>query len=162
MQHRSLLVFIWMFSLISCGLFAQGTDRTLTIIKPDGVEANHIGDILGRFEKDGFHIAAVKMTRLSKEKAKEFYAEHKERPFYNDLVNFMSSGPIVVAVLEAPNAVLKGRELIGSTNPQKAGKGTIRAEFGKSTEQNAVHGSDSLESAKREISFFFRSEEIFR
>lgn len=137
------------------------TEQTLSIIKPDAVAANHIGEIIAHFEKAGLHIAAIKMQHLTKQQAEEFYAVHKERPFFPDLVVFMSSGPIVAMVLEGPNAIANNRTLMGATDPKKATPDTIRAKIGESVQRNAVHGSDSLESAKKEIPFFFKSSEIF-
>lgn len=134
--------------------------RTLSIIKPDAVKKGVIGQILSRFEANGLRIAAIKKLYLTKEQAGEFYAVHKERPFYKDLVEFMTSGPVVVSVLEGENAVAKNRELMGATNPKEAAKGTIRADFAESIDANAVHGSDSLENAKIEIDFFFSGLEI--
>lgn len=136
-------------------------EKTLSIIKPDAVKKNVIGEILARFEKNGLKIAAIKKLKLSKEQAGKFYAVHKERPFFKDLVEFMTSGPVVVSVLEGDNAVLKNRELMGATNPKEAKLGTIRADFAESIDANAVHGSDSLENAKVEVDFFFKSDEIF-
>lgn len=133
---------------------------TLSIIKPDAVKKGVIGQILSRFEANGLRIAAIKKLYLTKEQAGEFYAVHKERPFYKDLVEFMTSGPVVVSVLEGENAVAKNRELMGATNPKEAAKGTIRADFAESIDANAVHGSDSLENAKIEIEFFFNKLEI--
>lgn len=137
-----------------------GAEQTLSIIKPDGVEKNHIGEILSLFEKNGLHIAAMKMIKMTPQQASEFYADLKERPFYPDLVKFMSSSPVVVSVLEGDNAVKKNREIMGATDPKKAAKGTIRAIFSESIDKNTVHGSDSLESAKKEISFFFSPNEV--
>lgn len=134
--------------------------RTLSIIKPDAVKKGVIGQILSRFEANGLRIAAIKKLYLTKEQAGEFYAVHKERPFFKDLVEFMTSGPVVVSVLEGENAVAKNRELMGATNPKEAAKGTIRADFAESIDANAVHGSDSLENAKIEIEFFFNKLEI--
>lgn len=134
--------------------------RTLSIIKPDAVKKGVIGQILSRFESNGLRIAAIKKLYLTKEQAGEFYAVHRERPFYKDLVEFMTSGPVVVSVLEGENAVAKNRELMGATNPKEAAKGTIRADFAESIDANAVHGSDSLENAKIEIEFFFNKLEI--
>lgn len=136
-------------------------EKTLSIIKPDAVKKNVIGEILARFEKNGLKIAAIKKLWLSKEQAGEFYAVHKERPFFKDLVEFMTSGPVVVSVLEGANAVALNRELMGATNPKEAKPGTIRADFAESIDANAVHGSDSLENAKNEITFFFKESEIF-
>lgn len=130
-------------------------ERTLSIIKPDAVKKNHIGEIIARFEKNGLHIVAAQMLQLSETQAKKFYEIHKERPFYNDLVNFMISGPVMVMVLEGENAVLKNREIMGATNPKDAAPGTIRKDFASSIDENAVHGSDSLENAGIEIEFFF-------
>lgn len=130
-------------------------EQTLSIIKPDAVKKNVIGKIVDRFESNGLKIVAMKRIRLSRCDAKDFYAVHKERPFYDELVDFMVSGPVVVMVLEGLNAVAKNRELMGSTNPKEAAAGTIRADFAESIDANAVHGSDSLENAKREIAFFF-------
>ncbi len=138
----------------------MSTERTLSIIKPDAVGNNHIGDILARFEKQGLHIVAAKMKHLSQSEAESFYAVHKERPFFKDLVSFMIMGPVLVSVLEGNNAVLKNREIMGATDPQKAEAHTIRKDFAKSIDANAVHGSDSLDNAKTEISFFFKPEEI--
>ncbi len=134
--------------------------RTLSIIKPDAVKKNVVGKIIDRFESNGLRIAAAKKIKLSKCDAKAFYAVHKDRPFFNDLVDFMVSGPVVVMVLEGENAVAKNRELMGTTNPKEAAKGTIRADFADSIDANAVHGSDSLENAAVEIAFFFASREI--
>ena len=136
------------------------TERTLSIIKPDAVAKNLIGQINSRFEATGLRIAAAKMLRLSREQAEGFYAVHKERPFFNDLVKFMSSGPVMVQVLEGENAVLKNRDTMGATNPKDAEAGTVRADFAESIDHNAVHGSDSQENAAIEISFFFQPEEI--
>ena len=135
-------------------------EQTLSIIKPDAVQKNVIGKIIDRFESNGLRIAAMKKIRLSRCDAKDFYAVHKERPFFNDLVDFMVSGPVVVMVLEGLNAVAKNRELMGATNPKEAAPGTIRADFADSIDANAVHGSDSLEDAKREVAFFFSTREI--
>lgn len=135
-------------------------ERTLSIIKPDAVAGNHIGEIYARFEKAGLKIVAAKMLHLDDEKAGGFYAEHKERPFYNDLKAFMTSGPVVVSVLEGENAVASHRELMGATNPKEAAEGTIRADFAQSIDENAVHGSDSTTSAEREIAYFFAAEEV--
>lgn len=135
-------------------------EMTLSIIKPDAVAANHIGDVVKIFEANGLRIAAIKMTQLTPQKAGEFYAVHKDRPFYKDLVSFMSSGPVVVMVLQGDNAVAKNRELMGATDPQKAAEGTIRKQFAESMSKNAVHGSDAKETAAEEIAFFFKPEEI--
>jgi nucleoside-diphosphate kinase len=130
-------------------------EQTFSIIKPDAVAKNIIGEIYSRFEKGGLRIVAAKMLHLTKEQAQGFYAVHKERPFYNDLVEFMTSGPVMVQVLEGDNAILKNRELMGATNPQDAEPGTIRADFATTVDENAVHGSDGPETAKEEIAFFF-------
>lgn len=135
--------------------------RTLSIIKPDAVKKGVIGKIIDRFESNGLKIAAIKKIRLSKCDAKAFYAVHKDRPFFNDLVDFMVSGPVVVMVLEGEDAVAKNRKLMGATNPKEAEAGTIRADFAESIDANAVHGSDSLENAAIEIAFFFSQREIF-
>ena len=135
-------------------------EQTLSIIKPDATKKGVIGKIIDRFESNGLRIAAAKKIQLSVEDAKKFYEVHASRPFYNDLVEFMTSGPVVVMVLEGQNAVLKNRELMGATNPEEAAPGTIRADFAESIDANAVHGSDSLENAKIEIAFFFASREI--
>ena len=133
----------------------MATEQTLSIIKPDAVAKNVIGKIYSRFEENGLKIVQAKMAHLSKEDAEGFYAVHKERPFFNDLVTFMTSGPVMIQVLEGDNAVLKNRELMGATNPKEAAPGTIRADFAESIDANAVHGSDSLENAKIEIEYFF-------
>ncbi len=136
-------------------------ERTLSIIKPDAVAKNVIGEIYARFEKAGLHIVAARMLYLSVERAQEFYLIHKERPFYHDLVGFMTSGPVMVQVLEGENAITKNRELMGATNPKEAAPGTIRADFAEDIDANAVHGSDGYETAEREIAFFFTPEEIY-
>ncbi len=135
-------------------------ERTISIIKPDAVAKNAIGDIYARFEKAGLKIIAARMLHLSQEQAEGFYAEHKERPFFNDLVSFMTSGPVMVQVLEGENAVLTNRDLMGATNPAEAEAGTIRADFAQSIDENAVHGSDSTESAAREIAYFFTEDQL--
>ncbi|WP_024787688.1 MULTISPECIES: nucleoside-diphosphate kinase [unclassified Lebetimonas] len=135
-------------------------EQTLSIIKPDAVAKNVIGKIIDRFESNGLRIAAMKKIKLSKDDAAKFYEVHKERPFFNDLCEYMSSGPVVVMVLEGESAVKKNRDLMGATNPKEAAEGTIRADFAESIEANAVHGSDSLENAKKEIAFFFAGREI--
>ncbi len=135
-------------------------ERTLSIIKPDAVGKNVIGQIESRFEAAGLIIVAMKMLQLDDELAAGFYVEHKERPFYQDLVDFMTSGPVVVQVLEGENAIAKNRALMGATNPKEAEAGTIRADFAESIDANAVHGSDSLESAVREVGYFFQASEI--
>jgi nucleoside-diphosphate kinase len=138
----------------------MSVERTLSIIKPDAVSKNHIGDIYARFEKAGLKIIAARMKHMTPGEAEGFYAVHKDRPFFKDLVRFMTSGPVLVSVLEGNNAVAKHREIMGATDPKKAEKGTIRADFAKSIDENAVHGSDSLENAKTEISYFFRTTEL--
>lgn len=136
------------------------TEQTLSIIKPDAVAKGVIGQILARFEKAGLKIVAAKMLHMDKKMAEEFYAVHKERPFYNDLVKFMTQGPVMVQVLEGDNAILKNRELMGATNPQEAAPGTIRADFADSIDANAVHGSDGPDTAAQEIKFFFSNGDI--
>ena len=135
--------------------------RTFSIIKPDAVAKNVVGEITSRFEKAGLRVVASKMVKLSEREAGGFYAEHKERPFYKDLVSFMTSGPVVVSVLEGENAVLAHRDILGATNPAEAAAGTIRADFAVSIDENAAHGSDSTTSAEREIAYFFSADEIF-
>ena len=130
-------------------------EQTISIIKPDAVAKNVIGEIYNRFEKAGLQIVAARMEHLSAEKAGEFYAIHKDRPFYNDLVAFMTSGPVMVQVLEGEDAIAKNREVMGATNPAEAAPGTIRADFAKTLDENAVHGSDGPDTAKAEIEFFF-------
>jgi nucleoside-diphosphate kinase len=130
-------------------------ERTLSIIKPDAVAKNVIGEIYSRFESAGFKIVAAKMLHLDEIIAGGFYAIHKERPFFNDLISFMTSGPVMVQVLECENAVDKHREIMGATNPKEAASGTIRADFAESLDENAVHGSDSIENAAIEIAYFF-------
>lgn len=138
----------------------MAVERTLSIIKPDAVSKNHIGDIYSRFEQAGLRIIAARMKHLTPEEAEGFYAVHRERGFFKDLVSFMTSGPVMVSVLEGENAVSKHREIMGATDPKKASKGTIRADFAASIDENAVHGSDSLDNAKIEISYFFRQTEL--
>ncbi len=135
-------------------------EQTLSIIKPDAVKKGVIGKIVDRFESNGLRIAAMKKLELSKKDAQNFYAVHAERPFFGELVEFMTSGPVVVMVLEGEDAVVKNRKLMGATNPKEAERGTIRADFAESIDANAVHGSDSLENAKIEINFFFAKREI--
>ncbi len=136
-------------------------EQTLSIIKPDAVAKNVVGEILSRFEKSGLKIIAAKMVHLTKERAEAFYAVHKERPFFNDLVSFISSAPVLVQVLYGENAIARNREIMGATNPTEAVAGTVRADFAESIDKNAVHGSDAPETAKQEIAFFFKPEEIF-
>ncbi|HEY9198316.1 MAG TPA: nucleoside-diphosphate kinase [Gammaproteobacteria bacterium] len=138
----------------------MAVERTLSIIKPDAVSGNVIGEIYSRFEKGGLRIVAARMMHLSKEQAGAFYAVHKARPFYNDLVAFMTSGPVMVQVLEGDNAIARHREIMGATNPKDAAPGTIRADFAKTVDENAVHGSDGPDTAKAEIAFFFKDSEI--
>jgi nucleoside-diphosphate kinase len=135
--------------------YRMAIERTLSIIKPDAVAKNIIGEIYSRFEKNGLRILAARMMHLTTEQAEGFYAVHRERPFYKDLVTFMTSGPVVVQVLEGENAINKNRELMGATNPRDAAPGTIRADFATTVDENAVHGSDGPETAKQEIAFFF-------
>jgi nucleoside-diphosphate kinase len=137
-------------------------ERTLSIIKPDAVQRNLIGQILARFEAAGMRIVAARMLQLSREQAEGFYAVHRGRPFFGDLVKFMSSGPVLVQVLEGENAIAKNRELMGATDPKKAARGTIRADFAESIDANAVHGSDSPESARTEVAYFFAECEVAR
>jgi nucleoside-diphosphate kinase len=138
----------------------MAVERTLSIIKPDAVAKNAVGQILSRFEGAGLQVVALKMQQLSQEQAEGFYAEHSERPFFKDLVAFMTSGPVSVQVLEGEGAILKNRDLMGATNPQEASAGTIRADFATSIDANAVHGSDSESSAAREVAYFFDDNEI--
>ena len=138
----------------------MSTERTISIIKPDAVAKNVIGEIYARFEKAGLRIVAAKMLQLSREQAEGFYAVHKERPFFNDLVDFMVSGPVMVQVLEGDNAITRNREVMGATNPAEAAPGTIRADFAKSIDENAVHGSDGPDTAKTEIAYFFSEDEL--
>jgi nucleoside-diphosphate kinase len=135
-------------------------ERTLSIVKPDGVQKNLIGDVYRRFEQAGLRIVAARMLRLSQNQAEGFYAVHRERPFFRDLVTYMVSGPVMVQVLEGEGAVAKNRDIMGATDPKKADRGTIRADLATSIEQNVVHGSDSAENAAREIAFFFADTEI--
>ena len=135
-------------------------ERTLSIVKPDGVKKNLIGAVISRFEKAGLQVIAARMINLSQAQAEGFYAVHRERPFFKDLVKYMTSGPVVVQVLAGENAVLKNRELMGATDPKKAAPGTIRADFASSIEENVVHGSDSAENAAIEIAYFFASSEL--
>lgn len=163
-MKQFLMVFIGLM-LFATALHSEGPSnqfqRTLSIIKPDAVAQNRIGGIIAKVEEGGLKVAALKMIKLTKHQAQEFYAVHKNRPFYADLVSYMSSGPIVVQVLEGPDAVSLYRKIMGATDPKKAAAGTIRADFGTDIQQNAVHGSDSLESAQTEISFFFKPDEIY-
>jgi nucleoside-diphosphate kinase len=135
-------------------------ERTLSIVKPDGVRGNLIGNVYARFEKAGLSIIAARMLHLSPREAEGFYAVHRERPFFKDLVRYMSSGPVIVQVLEGENAIARNRDLMGATDPKKAAAGTIRADLAASIEQNVVHGSDAPETAAREIAYFFRDTEL--
>jgi nucleoside-diphosphate kinase len=139
----------------------MAVERTLSIIKPDAVAKNVIGQINSRFEQAGLKIVAARMMWLSRQQAEGFYAVHRERPFFKDLVEFMTSGPVLIQVLEGENAINKNRELMGATDPRKAAKGTIRADFARSIDANAVHGSDSPQTAASEIAYFFATDEIF-
>lgn len=136
-------------------------ERTLSIIKPNAVNKNVIGEIYGRFEAEGLRIAAARMVHLTRVRAEDFYLEHQEKPFYANLCEFMSSGPICVQVLEGEDAITRNREIMGATNPAEAKPGTLRAQYADSMDENAVHGSDSLQSAAREISFFFSANEVY-
>jgi nucleoside-diphosphate kinase len=139
----------------------MSAERTLSIIKPDAVAKNVIGEIYARFEKAGLKVVAARMAHLSRSDAEGFYAVHKGRPFFNDLVSFMISGPVMIQVLEGDNAIQKNRDLMGATDPKKADKGTIRADFAQSIDANAVHGSDAPETAKVEIAYFFPSSNVY-
>lgn len=138
----------------------MGVERTLSIVKPDGVSKNLIGDVYHRFEKSGLTIVAARMMHLTRAQAEGFYAVHRERPFFNDLCTYMTSGPVIVQVLEGENAVARNREIMGATDPKKAAPGTIRADLAASIEENVVHGSDSAENAAREIAYFFSEVEL--
>lgn len=137
-------------------------ERTFSIVKPNSVEKNQIGKIIDRFESKGLRVAAAKFTRLSREKAEGFYIEHKDRPFFQSLVHFMTSGPVLLMCLEGENAVLANRDIMGATDPAKAAAGTIRKDFADSIEANSVHGSDSLKSAERELAYFFDKNELIK
>ena len=139
----------------------MAVERTLSIIKPDAVNKNAIGRIVARFEAAGLRVIAARMMHLSSREAEGFYAVHRERPFFRDLVSFMVSGPVLVQVLEGENAIARNRELMGATDPKKAAKGTIRADFAESIDANAVHGSDAVDTARTEIAYFFPASEIF-
>ena len=140
----------------------MSVEKTFSIIKPDAVSNNVVGKILQRFEENNLQIIAVKMIHLTKEKAEGFYSVHKEKPFFANLVEFMTSGPVIVQVLEGENAILKNREIMGATNPNEAAQGTIRKDFAKSIDENAVHGSDAPETAAAEIAYFFNDNEMFK
>ncbi|MEM7175555.1 MAG: nucleoside-diphosphate kinase [Chlamydiota bacterium] len=135
-------------------------EQTLSMIKPDAIKKQHIGEILARLEQAGLRIIAIKMIHLSQEKAEEFYAIHKDRPFFKDLIAFITSGPVIASILEGENAIEKNRQLMGNTDPKKAAAGTIRADFAETIDANAVHGSDGPDTAKTEISFFFNEHEL--
>jgi len=139
----------------------MAVERTLSILKPDALEKGAIGKIISRFEENGLKPVAIRLQHLSQREAEGFYAVHKERPFFKDLVSFMVSGPVVLMCLEGENAMQKNRDLMGATDPKKADKGTIRADFAKSIDANTVHGSDSVDNAKNEIAYFFRATELF-
>src|SRR4051812_26921391 len=141
-------------------MFLMAIERTFSIIKPNAVQKNAMGEIITRFESKGLRLAAAKFTRLSREKAEGFYIEHKDRPFFNSLVHFMTSGPVLLMCLEGENAVALNREIMGATDPAKAAPGTIRKDFADSIEANAAHGSDSAKSAERELAYFFDKAEI--
>jgi nucleoside-diphosphate kinase len=153
-MYKYLLVLLVCF----CGLLTAVEERTLSIIKPDAVEKNVIGKIVTRFEDKGLKIAKMKMVHLTQEQAEGFYYVHHERPFYDSLVEYMTSGPVVVMVLEGEDAIMRNREIMGATNPEQAAPGTIRADFAESLQRNAVHGSDATETAKNEINFFFSND----
>ena len=138
----------------------MAVERTLSIVKPDGVQKNVIGEVCRRFEQAGLRIVAARMRRLTQAEAEGFYAVHRERPFFRDLVTYMTSGPVLVQVLEGENAVASNRDIMGATDPKKAAPGTIRADLATSIEQNVVHGSDSLENAAREVAYFFAETEL--
>ena len=158
----TLALFIPCYVLLAAEFAAPSNrQQTLSIIKPNAVAAHHIGAIMNRLENAGLTIVAIRMTKLSLQDAERFYAIHKERPFFADLVNFMSSGPIVAMVLEGENAIQKYRDVMGATDPKKAAPGTIRADFAESLTKNAVHGSDAPETAKEELAFFFKPSEIY-
>jgi nucleoside-diphosphate kinase len=162
-MKRFLTVCILMFSCIFSLTAATPTNEqtTFSIIKPDAVAANHIGSIISRFENSGLSVIGSKMILLTKDQAQKFYSTLKDKPFFPALISYMTSGPVVVQVLQGPDAVAKGREIIGATDPKKADPGTLRADFGTDITQNAVHGSDSVDSAKKEIAFFFKRDELF-
>jgi nucleoside-diphosphate kinase len=147
--------------LLSAGILGAAEERTFSMIKPSAVQEGHIGAILNKIEQSGLRIAALKMHKMTKEQAEEFYKEHKERPFYPDLVAFMTSGPVVAMVVEGNDSVVRLRKIVGVTNPAKAEPGTIRALFGKNVTENAIHASDSITSTAREIPFFFQASEIY-
>lgn len=162
-MNRFLCLLVVFFGFLHAHMFADiPTDQmSLVLVKPEAVLENHVGGILAKFEGVGLKVVALKMTKMSRNEAQEFYSALKDRPFYADLVDYMTSGPIVAAVLEGSNVIEVERKIIGATNPAQAAPGTIRKEFGTDITQNAVHGSDSVENAKREIAFFFVADEIF-
>ena len=149
------------FALLVSSSMLQA-EQTLSIIKPDAVANQHIGEIIARFEENKLKIAALKMIKLDKKQASDFYAVHKERPFFGELIETMTAGPVVIIVLDGDNAVVKNREIMGATDPKKAAPNTIRKDFAESITKNAVHGSDSLENAKTEIDFFFKQDDIIK
>ena len=138
----------------------MSVEKTFSIVKPNAVQKNVVGEIISRFEQKGLRVAAAKFAQLTREKAEGFYIEHKERPFFNSLIHFMTSGPVLLMVLEGDNAVMANREIMGATDPEKAAEGTLRKDFADSIEANAVHGSDSTHSADREIAYFFDKAEV--
>lgn len=152
-MKKMLFIFLAVWSL---SVAEAAVEQTFSMVKPDGVAAGHIGDVIQRYEKAGLQIKAIKMTKMSKKEASDFYAVHKERPFYPALIEFMTSGPVVGMVIEGDNAIAKTRAIMGATDPKKADKGTIRADFATSVQTNVVHGSDSPESAAQEIDLFFK------
>lgn len=157
---KFLFAAIFLAHSLLAGTSSDPVEQTLSIVKPDAVASGHIGDILEYLEHDGLKITAAKLIRLTPKQAEEFYAEHKGRPFYKDLITYMTSGPVLVQVLEGEDAIARNRQIMGPTDPAKAQEGTIRHDFGRDIQHNAVHGSDSPKSAKREISFFFHPTEI--
>ncbi|MGK5595258.1 MAG: nucleoside-diphosphate kinase [Parachlamydiaceae bacterium] len=159
MLKKSILCFLSL--VLPYCLQAVGQEQTLSLIKPDTVETNHIGDIIAKFEKENIRIAGLKMVKLTKKQAEDFYDVHRGKPFYDTLTDYISSGPLVAIVLEGEGAVSKNRSLMGATDPSKAAPNTIRASYATSMTRNAVHGSDSVENAKKEISFFFTEKEIY-
>ena len=161
-MFRTLILFICALACVGCNKNDEwkGKEKTLSIIKPDAVRNNHIGDIISRFEKRGLKVSAIKIKQLNEREAGEFYAEHKGKPFYKDLIKFMTSGPSVILVLEGDDAVARNRELMGSTDPSKANSGSIRKDFATSVTENAVHGSDSQINAQKEILFFFSKDDL--
>lgn len=155
--------YFWSF-FVAClvGFLPIYGEQTLSILKPNVVQEHHIGEILSQFEKNGLQIIGLKMVQMNQEEAGRFYETHREKPFFQDLVTFMSSGPVVLVVLEGDNAVAKNRELMGATDPKKAKPGTLRALYGKDITANGIHGSDSAENAKNEIDYFFEQDELFK